>query len=170
MKPERARMLAQGLIAGAIGYAGVVVFYAIFNLATGRPIYFTAAVLGQALLGQLASPPEVTAAPAPIFVYNGLHLVVFLILGFLASWFISVTERHPRLWYLILSLAVFVFIHIFGAVAAFAAPAREAIPLWTVLLASLVAAALMGFYLGKMHPRLRRDIRRAGDFEDPLPS
>lgn len=157
------RVVKLGLVTGAIGYAVVVVFYAAVNVLAGRAAWHTADVLGRALLGEAAT------WPATIFVYNGLHLVVFLVIGLAAAWLVEETERHPGLWYIVLSLALFVFMHIFGAVAAFAAPVREALPLWSILLASLAAAMAMGALLWRTHPALRSEIVRDGEFED-LPS
>lgn len=157
------RVARDGVLAGAIGYAAVVLFYAALNLLAGRPVWHTADLLGRALLGESA------AHPAPIFVYNGLHLVVFLGLGLAASWLIAEAERHPKLWYLVFSLALFVFLHIFGAVAAFAAPVQEALPTWSILAASLISAAAMGASLWRTHPGLRDVLVDAGEFEDPLP-
>lgn len=168
MNPERERTLAQGLVAGFLGYLVVVAFYAVFNVATGRPLLLTAELLGRALLGESAIGAT-GVDPAPIAVYNGLHLVVFLAIGFAAAWLVHETERHPALWYLILFLGVFVFFHLFGAVAAFAAPTREAIPLWTVLAASLLAAVAIGTWLWRTHPGLAHEVRRAGDLEDLPP-
>lgn len=167
MRPESARTLAQGLVAGAIGYAVVVAFFAAFNLTTGRPVLATAAVLGRLVLGEVPTAGAIEAAP--VAVYNGLHLVVFLLMGLAAAWLAYESEAHPTLWYVSLSLALFAFIHVFGAVAAFADPVREVVPLWTVLLASVLAAAAMGAYLWRSHPGLADRVRRAGDLEDPLP-
>lgn len=154
------RVVRLGLVTGAIGYAVVVVFYAAVNLLAGRAVWHTADLLGRALLGEAAT------FPATIFVYNGLHLLVFLGLGVAATWLVEETERHPRLWYIVLSLALFVFMHIFGAVAAFAAPVREALPVWSILLASLAAAVAMGAFLWRTHPDLGSEIVRDGEFED----
>jgi hypothetical protein len=40
--------------------------------------------------------------------------------------------------------------------------------MWTTLLVSLAAVLMMGGYLWVAHPRLRREVRRLGDFEDPV--
>lgn len=72
-------------------------------------------------------------------------------------------EDHPVLWYPLLFLAIFVFFHLFGAVAAFVAPVGEAIPVWTILAAGLAA---MVWWLWRSHPRLGRRIRSAGDLEN----
>lgn len=98
--------------------------------------------------------------------YNGLHLIVFLTAGIVAGWMVHQGEEHPVLWYPLLFLAIFVFFHLFGAVAAFAAPVGEAIPVWTVLVAGLAAMAAMVGWLWQSHPLLERRIRSAGDLED----
>ncbi|MDX1624689.1 MAG: hypothetical protein R3199_12005 [Gemmatimonadota bacterium] len=168
MTRRRESVWAQGLVAGAIGYLVVVVFYAAFNLATGRPLFLTAEVLGLALLGERSGASAATGNPAPIAVYNGLHLVVFLALGFASAWLVEETERHPSIWYLAVSLALFVLFHIFGAVAGFAAPVREAVPIWSVLVATLSAVTAMAIHLWKAHPALAGKVESVGDLEDRL--
>lgn len=162
-------ILRPGVIAGAIGYATVVAFYAAFNLATGHSVFATADTLGRVLLGEPLGVPLAEPA-APIAVYNGLHLAIFLAMGILASWLVTMAERHPEIWYLVFSLALFALLHVFGAVAAFSAPVLEVVPLWTVLAASLLSAATMTAWLWVTHPRLRERVREAGDLEDPVRS
>lgn len=99
----------------------IVVCLAAVNILQGHTPLFTAAVLGNALLGE----PSTSIAAAPVAVYNGLHLVVFLVLGMSAAWIAGLVERHPQLWYLLLFLGVFAFFHLFGAVAALAALRRK---------------------------------------------
>lgn len=162
MSAAHTRFLVPGLVAGAIGYAVVVAFFTIIDLAQGRSPFFTAAVLGSALLGL----PSTTISAAPVAVYNGLHLLVFLALGEAAAWLASVVQRRPQLWYLLLSLAVFTFFHLFGAVAGLAAPGG-AISLPLVLVAGLLAVIAMGAWLWRAYPELGREVRAVGDFDDP---
>jgi len=82
---------------------------------------------------------------------------------------IAETERPPKLWYLVFSLALFVFLHIFGALVAFAAPVQEALPTWTILTASLISAAAMVASLWRTHPDFRDVLVEDDEFEDPLP-
>lgn len=165
MKDSTRDALLHGLVAGFLGYAVVVVFYLGYELVAGRAIGTTAELLGLALLGQPTDSVE-SIDPGPIAVYNGLHLIVFLTAGIVAGWMVHQSEEHPTLWYLLLFLAIFVFFHLFGAVAAFAAPVGEAIPVWTVLVAGLMAMTAMVWWLWRSHPRLVRRIRDAGDLED----
>mgnify|MGYP006210749039 CR=1 FL=1 len=57
---------------------------------------------------------------------------------------------------------------VFGAVAAFAAPVLERVPLWSVLAASLLAAAAMTVWLWSVHPGLAERVRGVGDMENPV--
>lgn len=165
MKDTTRQALVHGLVAGFLGYAVVAVFYAIYDLAVGRLLGTTPELLGLALLGR----PAVAGAvidPAPIAVYNGLHLLVFLAAGIVAAWMVHESEEHPALWYPLLFLGVFVFFHLFGAVAAFAAPVGDQIPTWTVLVAGLLSVGAMALWLWRTHPGLGERVRRAGDLED----
>lgn len=158
------RHLVNGIVVGTIGYGVIVAFFAVANIAQGRSPFFTAAVLGNALLGE----PSTSISAAPIAVYNGLHLCAFLLLGAAAAWIAGLVERRPQLWYLLLFLALVVVFHLFGVVAALAASAGEGLPLSHVLLASLLAVGAMSAWLWRAYPGVVTGVRAVGDFEDPL--
>ena len=61
MKAERERVLTEGLIAGFIGYATVIVVYGVVNLATGHSFFYTAALLGNAVLGTAGPTTDLSA-------------------------------------------------------------------------------------------------------------
>lgn len=164
MTPQRQRHLVNGLIAGTIGYAVIVVFFATANAVQGRSPFFTAAVLGNALLGE----PSTSISAAPVAVFNGLHLCAFLLLGAAAAGIAGLVERRPQLWYLLLFLGVVVFFHLFGVVAALAAPAGGAVPMSHILVASLLAVGAMSAWLWRAYPGVVTGVRAVGDFEDPL--
>lgn len=164
MIPERPRVLTHGLLTGTIGYVVIAAFFALANLAQGRSPFFTAAVLGNALLGE----PSTSITVAPIAVYNGFHLVALLVLGTAAAWLAGLVERRPQWWYLLFFLALVVFFHLFGAVASLAAPSGSAVPLWEVLGASLLALVAMSLWLWRAYPDVVARVREVGDFEDPI--
>ena len=164
MTSEHQRHLVNGIVVGTIGYGVIVAFFAVANIAQGRSPFFTAAVLGNALLGE----PATSISAPPIAVYNGLHLCAFLVLGAAAAWIAGLVERRPQLWYLLLFLALVVVFHLFGVVAALAASAGEAVPLSHVLLASLLAVGAMSAWLWRAYPGVVTGVRAVGDFEDPL--
>ena len=170
MKPARERVLTEGLIAGFIGYVTVIVVYGIVNVATGKSFFYTAALLGNAVLGGSSSTADLSA-PGPIIVYNGIHLIVFVCIGLGAAWIIAQTELHPGIWYLAFYLFLTLFFIGFVAIRVLAAPVIDQLPWgWPVIWVNLAAAVLMGLYLWQAHPRLWREVTQHGDPEvDDVP-
>ena len=165
MKAERERVLTEGLIAGFIGYATIIVVYGLVNLMTGKPFFLTAALLGNAVLGS-AGPGADLGAPGPIIVYNGIHLIAFIGIGLGAAWLISQTELHPAIWYLAFYLFLTVFFVGLVVMRIVAAPVIDQLPWgWPMIWVNLAAVTLMGLYLWKAHPRLWREVTEHGDPE-----
>ena len=149
----------RGLIAGGIGYLVTIAFYVVLNVAQSRNPFFTPNALGRSLLG--IPVIEEGVAVGPLLVYNGLHLVVFLVLGLAAAWLLKESGRHPKIWYLGVLLALAVFFHLVGVVVMLAAPAGEAVPAWSVVTASAIAALAMAVYLLGSQPEILQALRRA---------
>lgn len=145
---------AVGLFAGLLGYATVVVFFAIENAVAGRSVFYTAALLGSALFFGLRDPAALQITPAAVLTYNMVHVVAFIGLGLLVSWLVTMAERHPAMRYVTLVALLFVVAHVYAALLLFAQPFLPAAS-WQIGLATLGAAAVMGAYLMAVHPRLR---------------
>ena len=157
---ERTRtILRGGLVAGLIGYGTVAVFFGVLNVFEGRSPFYTAALLGSALFQGLDDPAMVQVAAQPVFSYNAVHLLAFLAAGFAASWLVAEAERYAAAQYLVFVLLVVVAFHIYGAMLFAAQPLFGSGAWWRIGLPSLAAALLMGWYLLRLHPALRREIR-----------
>jgi len=152
-------VLNDGLYAGLIGYATVIVVMAALNVVLGRSPFYTAALFGSALFYGLGDPAALLITPGPVLAYNMVHLVGFLGLGFLASWLVSLGERYPTAQYFFLVLLIFVVFHVYGALLLFSHPLLGAAGWWQIGAGTVAAAALMGWYLGREHPFLRRELR-----------
>ena len=141
MKPDRARVLYEGLITGLLGYLVIVLFYGLLNLATGLSFFATAARLGAGLVSV-----ERGGAVGAVLAFNGLHVVAL---------FIGVAG----------------LIAIMAAFLSFAAGSGIELPIGSVFAANLLAGAVMGTYLLKAHPRLWSEIRDHLDpeTEHPVP-
>ncbi|HWC06853.1 MAG TPA: hypothetical protein VG799_06355 [Gemmatimonadota bacterium] len=148
-----------GLIAGSIGYGVVVVFYVVLNLLQGRSPFSTPTALGRSLLGTRALTDGVEIAP--LLVYNGLHLVVFLVLGLAAAWLMLESGRHPKIWYLAFVLLLALFFHLVGGVVMLAGPSEGLVSVWSVVVASAIAALAMGIYLLASQPQILAAVRLA---------
>lgn len=156
------RVLWEGLIAGVIGYAVVVLFFAVLNLIHGRSPFYTAALLGATLFYGLENPADLRVWAGPVLAYNGVHLLVFLILGIIAAWLTSEAERGPAFWYIGIILLLLLALHMSGIVLGFAATLHGALPIRAAAPAGALAGIAMMAYLWAAHPRLRLEFGEDG--------
>lgn len=160
MRPEREEVLLQGVIAGLVGYAAVALFFIVVNLIEGRSPFFTPALLGSALFYGLRDPADLIVQPGPVLAYNGVHLVIFLIVGMAAAWLVFEAELHHYLWYIVFFLFLAGFILSLAVVGVLGAVIGRLIPWWSVLGANLTWALAIGGYLWLTHRGLVRDLQR----------
>lgn len=167
MKPDRARVLSEGLITGLIGYVVIVLFYGILNVVTGQSFFSTASHLGAGLV----SPSGANAQAGAVLAFNGVHVLVFLVVGLVAAWLVMQTERHPSFFVLALFIGIAGLFAVLAAFLSFAARSGVELPIGSVIAANLLAGAAMGAYLVKAHPRLWDEIRDHLDpeTEHPVP-
>jgi hypothetical protein len=151
MRPERAQVLTQGLVAGFVGYAAVVAFISLANLVSGRPVFHTAAALGTTLFYGLSDPTALAIEPGPVLAYNGIHLTLSLAAGIVAAWLLFETERHHFIWYFVLFIFVAGFLFSLLAIGIVGAEIAHLVPWWSVVAANLVWAVALGGYLWYQH-------------------
>ncbi len=159
MRAESKLTLTGGLYAGLIGYGTVVVVVAVMNVLGGRSPFHTAALFGSALFYGLDDPAQVHITAGPVLSYNMVHMLVFLGLGLIASWLVTLAEKYPTAQYVVLVVLVAVAFHVFAGLVFFASPllGRGA---WTIIgIGTVAGAVLMGGYLFWLHPALRRELR-----------
>ncbi len=148
-----------GLVTGLIGYAAVALATAVLNIDVGRSPFYTAALFGSVLFYHVTDPGALLITAGPVFAYNALHLLVFLALGLLTAWLVSVAERHPAAAYIVLLPLLFVAAHMFLALVIFAQPLLGDAGPVQIGLASIAAAVAMGWYVWRSHPLLRDALR-----------
>jgi len=165
VKPDRARILAEGLITGLIGGLVVILFYGFLNLVTDRSFFATAALLGAGLV----STARAGGAVGAVLAFNGVHVIAFLVIGVAAAWLVLYTERHPTFVVLALFAGVAGLFVVMAAFLSFAADSGVQIPIGSVFAANLLAGAAMGAYLLRAHPRLWAEIRDHLDSEEEHP-
>lgn len=157
--PARSHVMLEGLIAGVIGYAAVAVCIAILDLIGGRALFETPSLLGQILIGGFGEPTPGEVAAAPVFAFNGLHLLVFLAIGIAAAWLVHEMELHPVIWYGVF-FAVLSAVLVSFIVLSFVSEAHQGLLSQGALHgANAVAAVAIGWYLHRSHPRLGEKIR-----------
>ena len=163
MKPDRSRVLSEGLITGLIGALMVILFYGLFNLFEGHSFFATAERLGIGLVTAQAG------AAGAVLAFNGLHVLVFLAIGLVAAWLVMETEKHPSFFILALFIGVAGVFAVVAVFLSFAASTGVSLPIGTVIAANLMAGLGMGAYLMRAHPRLWSEIRDHMDPEEEEP-
>lgn len=163
MSVDRMRVLREGFVAGLVGAVIVALFFGIVNVVGGASPFHTVDQLGRSLVGE---PPvgQAGAQAGPALAYNGLHLLVFILLGFVLAWITARTEEKPAFWYLAFFGLIAAFFYDFLFMTIVAGPALGGIPWGEVAGASFLAGLGMIVYLLREHPALRK---AAGEGADP---
>jgi len=156
------RIVREGMVAGLLGAAVVAVWFLIFDLGRGQPL-FTPAALGSTLFLGAATVDEVMITATTVLGYTVLHFVVFIMAGFLAAAIAAAADEQPPL--IIAAVLFFAIFEAFfmGGLAVLAEFLLGALAWWTIAVGNLLAAVSMGYYLWRKHPKLRAALR-----DDPL--
>lgn len=160
MRYSTANVLATGVVAGAIGFATTAVGFLVLDLVTGQGFGFTPSLLGSALFEDVRQACDVQTTGSAIAAYSAVHLLVFLVLGWLGAWLFSVAAARPWSWMGALFLFIIVTFHLYGAVLGILAPVQGCFSLYHVLGATGVAAAAMLGYLASQHHWLLAQLSR----------
>jgi hypothetical protein len=150
MSTERG-LLRDAAIVGVIGYAGVAIFYALFDLAAARGWLFTVNILGMSLMHgapdsallQFPVQPSLTA----ILWYNGAHLVVSLAIGLFVVWLLSLAGGSRSRARIVQLVIVGGYVCTILAVGVLSRTIRPVLPWWSIVLVNSLAVLLAGSYL-----------------------
>lgn len=159
MKPERSRVVVEGLVTGLIGYVTVVLLFMVVNLLAGRPIFHTAGVLGSVLFFGLRDPAQALVEPGPVIAYNGLHMLVSMVIGLGAAWLVFQAEKHRPLWYVVFFIFLAGFIYSIAVMGVFAAEIVQVLSWPTIVMANVAAGVTAGGYLWWRHSQLLASVR-----------
>jgi len=154
--------VVEGLVTGLIGYLTVVVLFAFLNLVSGQGLFHTAALMGSALFFGAREVGEVAPGPAPIVAYNGVHILVSLLIGLGAGWLVFQAEKNRPLWYVIFFIFLAGFIYSVSIMGVFAAEMAGLLSWPMILVANLAAGVTAGGYLWWRHVKLLVDLGREG--------
>ena len=150
--------IRQGIVAGVIGAVVVAVWFLVVDSIAGRPL-FTPAALGSAILNGASGPPGVEFSAATIVGYTLIHIAAFLLAGVLVSAMVTQAERAPYLVFGMILLLVMFETFFIAMVAMLGTWLMQELAWWSVLVGNLLAAASMGAYMLKVHPKLRAELR-----------
>lgn len=155
----------EGLVAGLIGAVAVMLWFLVLDLVRGQ-LLFTPAALGSAFFFGARGIAEVQVTAGTVIGYTTLHVAAFVLVGFIASALAGAAEREPPLLLGLGLLFVTFEVLFIGLLAIIATWLLDALQWWTVIVANLVAAVVMGAYLWHEHPLLQEELSH--DIEEEL--
>jgi hypothetical protein len=162
MKPETSRVVVEGLVTGLIGYLTVVLLFVGLNVLSGRPPFHTAGLLGSALFFGLRDPADLVLEPGPVIAYNGVHMLVSLLIGLGAAWLVFQAEKYRPLWYAVFFIFLAGFVYSVVIMGVLAVEIFQFLSWTTIILANLAAGVTAGGYLWRRHTRLLASIDAQG--------
>jgi hypothetical protein len=147
-------VLEDGLLAGVIGYATMVLFYGLASVLSGQSPFYIPALLGSVLFAP-ASSNAVAIDPALVIAYNGVHLLALLIAGVTLAWLARLAAQALQGWYVAVIAIVFAAVHVVALPIWFGERVRAELPVWQVVAGMGLATAVMVAYLWVMNPDIR---------------
>ena len=157
----------EGAMAGVIGAAVIAVWYFIFDLAEGRPMY-TPTAIARVLFGSGSSDAGDLGTIAVVTIVHG---TVFVLAGIAMTGMVHLAARDIA-WRMGVLLAIVIGGGFFAGLG-YAAGLREnaPVPSWKALGGALVAIVSMCIYLWRAHPALARSFADVplGDETDSVP-
>ena len=147
------RTVREGIVGGLIAAAAVAVWFLIIDAVGGHPFY-TPARLGESVASFFGG----TGHGSPVSYvlgYTAFHVIAFCISGLLVSAVVNVAESEPSLLFGLLILFVAFELGWYGLTAILSGDqAYGSIAWYQVMVANLIAASAMGYYLYRRHPAL----------------
>jgi len=158
---ERARTLAEeGVLSGIIGAAVVAVFFLLIDSLQGRPLHTPSLLGGVLFLGR--TPDQVTAVSyTMVFAYTGLHVLLFLGAGAVLAWMVSQFERNPQFGLVLVLLFLLFQSVLFGLEVSLVPSLVGALGAGIVVIANLLSAGAMFWYLLRQHPGAMERLRQS---------
>jgi hypothetical protein len=153
MVPARRSVLREGIVTGLIGATVVALWFLVFDLARGKPL-FTPALLGNALFYGVNNPLGLEVTLGPVIGYTIIHGLAFIAFGVIAASVMSVSENEPGVFVAFVILFACFEVFILGVVGALGQSMLGALVWWAILIGNLLASAAMIWYLVREHPGL----------------
>lgn len=145
----------EGISVGLIGAIAIAVWFAILDLVRGDPLA-TPIMLGNSV-GSLFLSGELPSRAGAFLGYTIFHFTAFIILGLAFSWAVNKAERTPSV--IIGMVGLFVAFEVgWTGFTSVLAEGFGRLTWLQVLLANLIAAAAMGYYMWRQHPSLGRRV------------
>ena len=153
---DTAKVYQEGIVAGTLGAVTLALWFLVIDTIGGRPLY-TPNLLGTALFhggAGLDAPHTLPIDFDMVFVFTWLHLLIFAVIGGIASRLLALAEERPNAGFGIL---LFFVVFEFGFIAVamiLAEQVLHALAWPAILVGNTLAATSMALYFWRRHPHL----------------
>jgi hypothetical protein len=161
-------MLKDGLTAGFLGATTVALWFFVPDVLF-RQAFFTPAALGSALLLGVTEQAAVQISVLTVGLYTVVHYTIFILIGLLASAFLSKAEESPRALFFGMLFFIAYGAFFIGIIALFGEWILGALAWWSILAGTVLAVVVMAVYLVRAHPGLRSRLRAQESETAPPP-
>ena len=159
-------ILLDGLFAGMIGALVVAAWFLVLDLVGGRPLW-TPAMLGSLLLHGTGAVQHVIVRPLEVAAYTAFHFLVFIAVGVALSFLMTLFDRFPIMFFVLLVLYLCLQAGFFVLDAILGAELMHQLRPWAVVIANVLAAGAMALYLWRRHPDVLRRVEQLWQEEEP---
>ncbi len=160
MLTSRHSLLEEASDAGLLGGSAVALWFLLWDLLHGAPL-ITPSVLGQIFLFGQRHPDVHQVDFAAVVLYTGAHFIAFLLLALVAAVLVRLSAEQAAVRFALLVLFVAFELCFYVVINVVSDDAVTLFPLWTVLIANLLAAGVMASYFWRRYPEIRSALREA---------
>ena len=157
-----AAIFNDGLYAGVIGAGIVALWFLVIDTIAGHPLH-TPTLLGTLLIKGVDALATATLDPAMVAAYTAVHVVLFVLVGLLGSYLVTLFDRYPAAGIALVFLFAFFEVGFFIASAALGGVLMGHLAPWAVGIGNLLAAAGMAVYFWNRHPHLKESLGHIWD-------
>ncbi len=90
--------------------------------------------------------------------YTMLHVVLFGLVGTIGAALVALVEKFPSTMFVMVVFFAIFEVGFYIVVATMAEPLLGRLAWWNVAIGNLIAALGMGYYLWRVHPRVRQEL------------
>jgi hypothetical protein len=152
---NKQELVLEGMTVGILGAATVALWFLLVDSMIGQPLQ-TPISLGGGFLGAGAS------ATAALLGYTAFHFIAFMAVGVLAAFSTRLAERRPHVLAFFLVLFFAFQAGFYGMTTVLEVSMLFGQSMWLqIAVGNLLATAVMGTYLWRRHPGIRRNLEIA---------
>lgn len=158
MMRGRLALFTEAIDAGLLGGSVVAMWFLIRDLLAGHPLR-TPSVLGQLFILGVPHPDPNSIVFAAVVLYTAAHFLAFAIFALAVGVLVRLAVTEPLVRFALLVLFVAFEFCFYVVINVVSEEVGALFPLWTVIIANLLAAAVMVYYFWRRYPEFRRILR-----------